>query len=71
MNAAVSQEKGGYDANHFRYENVMEEIEEIEALLAWYEAWVQRRSWSAWQSWVVLAAAVVSGILSVLALWVN
>jgi len=69
MNAEVSDNGGRYDAHHFAYENALAEIEEIEALLAWYGAWASQRSWAGWQSWLVLAAALASGILSALAMW--
>lgn len=68
LNAQVAKD-GGYDSHHFAYVNALAEIEEIEALLGWYGAWVSRRPWAGWQSWLVLGAALVSGILSVLAMW--
>ncbi len=68
LNAEVAGKDGGYDSHHFAYVNDLAEIEEIEALLGWYGVWASRRSWAGWQSWLVLVAALVSGMLSVLAM---
>ena len=66
----TSMAKGdAYDAHYFAYSQALAEIEEIEELLAWYGAWASRRPWAGWQSWLVLGMALVSGILSVLAIW--
>ena len=68
LNTSLAKDDA-YDGHHFAYENALAEIEEIEALLAWYGAWASRRPWAGWQSWLVLGMALVSGILSVLAMW--
>ncbi len=67
MNAEAARD-GSYEAHHFAYVNALAEVEEIEALLAWHGAWAQRQSWLGWQSWLVSAAALVSVLLSILAM---